>query len=74
MNLHTTFDIAMQVGATSESVSVTAEAPLLQTDSNQVGGVIAAATIENIPLISRNPVALTLLSAGRDHARSHQLQ
>ena len=64
VNLHTTFDIAMQVGATSESVSVTAEAPLLQTDSNQVGGVIAAATIENLPLISRNPVALTLLSAG----------
>src|ERR1035437_9649577 len=64
VNLHTTFDITMQVGATSESVSVTAEAPLLQTDSNQVGGVIAAATIENIPLISRNPVALTLLSAG----------
>src|ERR1700722_9391374 len=64
VNLHTTFDIALQVGATSESVSVTAEAPLLQTDSNQVGGVIAAATIENTPLISRNPVALTLLSAG----------
>jgi Carboxypeptidase regulatory-like domain len=52
VNLHTTFDIALQVGATSESVSVTAEAPLLQTDSNQVGGVIAAATIENLPLIS----------------------
>jgi Carboxypeptidase regulatory-like domain/TonB dependent receptor len=64
VNLHTTFDIALQVGATSESVSVTAEAPLLQTDSNQVGGVIAAATIENLPLISRNPVALTLLNAG----------
>ncbi len=64
VNLHTTFDITMQVGATSESVTVSAEAPLLQTDSNQVGGVIAAATIENTPLISRNPVALTLLSAG----------
>ncbi len=64
VNLHTTFDVTMAVGATSESVSVTGEAPLLQTDSNQVGGVIAAASIENIPLISRNPVALTLLSAG----------
>lgn len=64
VNLHTTFDVTLQVGATSESVSVTGEAPLLQTDSNQVGGVIAAATIENLPLISRNPVALTLLSAG----------
>ena len=64
VNLHTTFDIALQVGATSESVSVSADAPLLQTDSNQVGGVIASATIQNIPLISRNPVALTLLSAG----------
>jgi hypothetical protein len=64
VNLHTTFDVTLQVGATTESVSVTGEAPLLQTDSNQVGGVIAATTIENLPLISRNPVALTLLSAG----------
>jgi len=64
VNLHTTFDIVMQVGATSESVMVNAEAPLLQTDSNQVGGVIAGETITNLPLISRNPVALTLLGAG----------
>jgi hypothetical protein len=64
VGLHTTLDITLQVGATSESVAVTAEAPLLQTETNQVGNVIAKETIANEPLISRNPVALTLLSAG----------
>jgi hypothetical protein len=64
VNLHTTFDVTLQVGSTTDSVTVTGDAPLLQTDSNQVGGVIAAETIANMPLISRNPVALTLLNAG----------
>jgi hypothetical protein len=64
VNLHTTFDVTLQVGATTESISVTGDAPLLQTDSNQVGTVIASETIENTVLISRNPVALTLLTAG----------
>ena len=54
----------MQVGAISESVSVTGEAPVLQTDTTQVGSVIASDMIDATPLISRNPVALTLLTAG----------
>jgi hypothetical protein len=57
-------DVAMEVGAISESVSVTGEAPVLQTDTTQVGAVISSTTIENTPLISRNPIALTLLTAG----------
>ena len=64
VNQRARVDVAMQVGQISESVSVTGEAPVLQTDTTQVGSVIASATIDNIPLISRNPVALTLLTAG----------
>jgi hypothetical protein len=36
----------------------------LQTDTTQVGAVISSNTIVNTPLISRNPIALTLLTAG----------
>jgi len=64
VNQRARVDVTMTIGATSESVSVTGEAPLLQTDTTQVGAVISANTIINTPLISRNPLALTLLSAG----------
>ena len=57
-------DVPMQVGAISESVSVTADAALLQTDTTQVGTQINPQTIDHAALISRNPVALTLLAPG----------
>jgi hypothetical protein len=64
LNQRARVDVPMQVGAISESVSVTGEAPVLQTDTTQVGSVVSSNTIENTPLISRNPIALTLLTAG----------
>jgi hypothetical protein len=64
VNQRARVDAAMEVGTITESVEVTGQAPLLQTDTTQVGAVISSSTIENTPLISRNPVALTLLTAG----------
>ncbi|HEY2018807.1 MAG TPA: TonB-dependent receptor, partial [Bryobacteraceae bacterium] len=64
LNQRARVDVNLEVGAISESVSVTGEAPVLQTDTTQVGSVISANTIENSALISRNPIALTLLTAG----------
>jgi hypothetical protein len=64
VNQRARIDFAMEVGSISESVSVTGEAPLLQTDTTQVGSVVSSDLITNTPLISRNPVALTLLIAG----------
>ena len=48
----------------TESVSVTADAALLQTDTTQVGTVDQPQTIVNTALITRNPIALTLLAPG----------
>jgi hypothetical protein len=64
INERARLDVPMQVGAISESVSVTADAALLQTDTTQVGTQINAQTIDHQPLISRNPIALTLLAPG----------
>ena len=64
LNQRARVDAHMEVGAMSDSVSVTAETALLQTETTQVGSVIASRTIVNTPLISRNPIALTLLAAG----------
>jgi len=64
VNQRARVDVPLEVGSISESVSVTGEAPILQTDTTQVGTVVGTRTIEDTALISRNPVALTLLVAG----------
>jgi hypothetical protein len=57
-------DIVMQLGAVSESVEVTGDTALLQTEVTQVGVVLGARTLDDAPLISRNPLELTLLIPG----------
>jgi hypothetical protein len=64
VNQRARLDFAMQVGGVTETVTVSAEAALLQTETTQVGAVISADTIVNTPLVSRNPIALTLLAPG----------
>lgn len=64
INQRARIDVAMEIGAISESISVTSEAALLQTQTTQVSSTIAASQIDHTPLISRNPIALTLLTAG----------
>ena len=57
-------DTTMKVGQTSETVEVTAAAPVMETDTTQVDTIINAATNDNLPLASRNYVQLTLLAPG----------
>ncbi|MCC6394980.1 MAG: TonB-dependent receptor [Bryobacterales bacterium] len=64
VNQRARLDVPMQLGGITETVTVSGDAPLLQTDSTQVGSVISSKTIVNTPLISRNPIALTLLAPG----------
>jgi hypothetical protein len=57
-------DAQMQVGALSQTIEVTADTAVLQTETTQVGSVMSSSTIVNTPLMSRNPIALTLLAPG----------
>ncbi len=57
-----TLDLPMEVGGTSETVSVTGEAPLLRTEDSQTGEVIEATMIRNLPQLNRNPLELLRLS------------
>jgi hypothetical protein len=54
----------MKVGAVSNTVQVSSEAPQLQSDTTQVSTLINAHTITGIPLATRNYVELTLLAPG----------
>src|SRR5271170_6365828 len=57
-------DFQMTVGAMSQTVEVTAAAPLLQTETTDISTHIDSVVTENIPLITGNYGELTLLTPG----------
>src|SRR5882724_1075757 len=67
-------DVTLQIGSTSESVTVTAEAPLLKTESAEQSTVIAGDRINELPLnfgggggnvgTIRSPYSFNVLSPG----------
>ena len=57
-------DATLAVGAATETVEVTTETPLLQTDSATAGSVIEGKTIDQMPLNGRNTMNLLALAPG----------
>jgi len=57
-------DVQLTVGAVSETVSVTAAAPLLQGEQATIGHVVEGRTITSIPLATRNFTQILGTSAG----------
>jgi hypothetical protein len=57
-------DIKLSVGNASQIVTVTASTDLLDASSSTVGALIDAATIDRVPLLTRNVYDLVQLSAG----------
>ena len=57
-------DFALVVGAVSTVATVTAEAPLLQTESVETGQVIDSQQILDLPLLGRNFLDLARLTSG----------
>jgi hypothetical protein len=59
-----TFDVALEVGAVGEEVTVNADAPLLEADTASRGQVIESTRISELPLVGRNPINLATLAPG----------
>jgi hypothetical protein len=59
---HAQVNVQLQVGSIGESVQVTAEAPLVNTENASVGQVIDNKSISQLPLNGRNAFALVELS------------
>src|SRR5579862_6843796 len=57
-------DFAMEIGDVSQSVEVPAAAPLLQTENASLSQVVAARSVEELPLNGRNVLNLVTLSPG----------
>ncbi len=56
-------NIKLQLGAQTETVTVTAEAPLVNTESPSLGQVIEREFVADLPLDGGNALALVLLAA-----------
>src|ERR1035437_7450021 len=57
-------NMALQVGQISEVMLVTGAAPLLETETSELGQVVDQKRVSNLPLNGRNFAQLALLSAG----------
>ncbi len=57
-------DFKMAVGAIEDTIEVTAEIAVLQTESTTVGEVISGTTVQSLPLNGRNTGQLALLLPG----------
>jgi len=64
LNQTARLDFAMVLGPVTQHLEVTAATPLLQTDTTEVGTVMQANSIANLPLETRNYNQLTLLVPG----------
>jgi hypothetical protein len=56
--------ITLSVSAVAETITVTGEAPLLQTSSASVGQVMGERQIEQLPVSNRSVLAFAAMSAG----------
>ena len=59
-----THDVSMRVGDVSETVEVTAEAPMLQQTTSELGTVINHEAVRDLPLNGRNMSQLLTLTPG----------
>jgi hypothetical protein len=59
-----TVNVALKVASLAETITVTAETPLVETTRNALGATIARAELDSLPLVGRNFAGLTTLSAG----------
>ena len=57
-------NFSLQVGSAAQSVIVEGGAPLVETTSSEMGGLINSKEIEELPLNGRNYIDLSLLQAG----------
>ena len=64
VNQRARVDVTLEIGGVEETTTVVAEAPLLRTDSSEVGTVIEERAIKELPLNGRNFATLVYLSPG----------
>jgi hypothetical protein len=68
-----TINAQLRVGASTQTVSVTAPAPLVQTESSERSGVVTGATVLALPLVGNDASVLVELEPGANYGMARQL-
>ena len=63
-NQAATLDLALQIGTQAETITVGAEAPLLEAEKADRGSVVLTRNLAELPIITRTPILLATLSPG----------
>ena len=63
-NQAATLDVGLQVGTQAETITIGAEAPLLEAEKADRGGVVLTRNLAELPIITRTPILLATLSPG----------
>ena len=74
LNQVSAVNFRLVVGSENQTVQVTSAAPLLQTDTTDVGTVIDARTNVSLPLASRNYLQLALTNSRRSNAAARRIR
>jgi hypothetical protein len=69
-----TVDVPLTIGATSETITVSSAAPLLDEGSATRGGLVDAVKVTELPIIGRNPINLANLIPGVSFSGNQSFQ
>lgn len=61
---HPVIDVTLELGNTTQTVEVTSDAPLINTENASIGQAITTKEVEDLPLNGRTPLVLASLSTG----------
>ena len=64
INQQAQLNLQLQLGQVTEEIQVTAQAPLLQSESSSLGTVVSEKLVNQLPLNGRNFIQLAILSPG----------
>ena len=64
INQQAQMDLTLQIGQVSETLEVTGQAPLLQSEASSLGTVVSEKLVNQLPLNGRNFIQLATLSPG----------
>ncbi len=74
LNRNARVDIRLSVGALTERVNVTADAPLVETTTNEMGGLVDQRRVVELPLNGRNTLSLVSLIPGAQQLETGNAQ
>ena len=63
-------DMVLELGSIQETVTVSGEAPLVETTTSALGAVVTEAEIASLPLEGRNYIGLTMMQPGVSESRT----